>query len=341
MPSENVASLPSDSELFHHALQESSQRRRQQSEQEAVNRRLSERIASTPNIHFPADNIEVEFVTNPDRGVEFDRRHQDLNISQRVVSVIQSGIAEHIDALTKDVKDRGGFLIDYDGVGADRIRRSIDRSRPYEGGWLMVEATGCPVDKATGIAGERIVGGDGHFWVPPDRVIESGDLPLPSGEDHVYEGRRIIEEIMADPACAVLIADICSVAPNMGFASAIEHTALEQISHLNDVRSHKLRYAIAAIAGIRGLLDQSGRPLAEQSDLDIANVASVILHTRGQIPGKLLGLQMNHVVPSKLPDGTPVSLLVDWYVTAQKLEGIRPRKNVRVINGLFPDAAHS
>ncbi len=310
---------------------------RQDSEREKIQRRLMQRIGSAVRVHFPADEIEVQFVADAKRGSDFDARHELLNVSARVIETIRFGTDNQIAQLTKDIQGQGGFLMSYKGVGEQRIENRLDSRWSEEGGWVMAETSGRPVNSETNWQpGERIVGGDGHFWVPPDREIDLGDLPLPiADEDVVLEGEKIIEEILSDPACAVLIADICATTPKMGFASATEDVALHQISLLNATRRHQLKYAIAAIASVKGLENEQGEPIGREFDPGLLNVASVILHTRANLPGCMLGRQTNRKVSATLPDGTPVSLLVDWYITAQKLAGIQPRKDVRFLNSLF------
>ncbi len=332
------STLPSASELIGDAIDDPRlmQKLSEDDERQIIQRRLHDRVAAQPRIHFPADDIEVSFVRDGSKGVEFDARHEQLNISQRVVDTILHPTRAAIESLTQDIKTKGGFLLSYQGVGSERLSQCLDLSHPEQGGWVMDETSGRPVTEATAWQkGERVIGGDGHFWVPPDREITLGEIPLPiESGDVVLEGQKIIEEILADPACAVLIADICAIMPKMGFASATEDVALHEIATLNESRSHQLQYAIAAIASVKGMVDAEGNSLGAEFDPGLLNVASVILHTRAGLPGCVLGRQTNRRSPVQMQDGTWASLIVDWYITAQKLADLKRRDDVRIAQPL-------
>lgn len=301
--------------------------------------RLQELIAQMPSgPRFKAENFAVEFVHDPARGPDFDRRHDALNISHRVVEAFLASTRNDLEELSASIGLNGGFLINYEGVGAERIGAHLTPSTQDQGGWIMAETSGSPIDRRNYQPLPQIVGADGHFYVPADRDGITSAVPLPVDEnDIVLNGQQIIDEITNDPACALLIADICSVpeAHQMGFASATEDAVLSEVQKLNRYRNHPLRYAIAAIAGIKGLRNANMEPIGHALNDELLNAVSLILHTRRHLkaPGKWLGKKTSNMVSVELPSGDTGFLDVDWNITAQPLAGLQPRSDVKIKNG--------
>lgn len=307
----------------------------------AMRERLVRRIETMPStLRFPAEGMQVEFVADVSRGPEFDLRHNFLLRTNEVVTALLSRQKERMRPVMEAIQANGGFFEVYDGICAKRLQDHLDWKNPQEGGWLMAETSGCPVTSETGyVRGPRVIGGDGHFQIPPDRRLtyDEHDIPLPIGsKDIVIEGDQIIQEIVSDPACAMLIADICSLpgTHRMGFAAVTEDVAISEAAKLNPDRQHPLKYVVAAITSIKGLVDKNKNDLIEPLETGWLNVPSIVMHTRrAAFSGTVLGKQVNRYVPVELPAGDPGALRVDRYITVQNISGVRPRPDVRVVGG--------
>ncbi len=281
--------------------------------------------ACAKGIRHKAQDIIVTKIEDPARGPEFDYRHEKLNITPEVVATALSHEPDRAFLLRRKIRDRGGFLEHYSDVGAGRIAETVRPGENDGGGWLMLEASGSLVKG--GVPHPRIVGGDGHFFVPPDKQLFVPSVPLPIDQerhDVVFdEGLDALREILADPACAMLVSDICTVeeARGCGFASATEDTAIDRAKELNQERTHKLRYLVAAIAAVRGVLDSHGRMIGIEFKPSLLNMISLIMHVRRQAhEGLIMGIQRGRTVPTELPGGDKGEILLDWYTTAQPID---------------------
>ena len=282
-------------------------------------------------------NIEVEFVRSPVRGQDFDARHNRLLITRQAVEILLRGDPEEIKRFRAAIADCGGFLLPYNGVGTERTGDAYDSGQPEKGGWLMAEASGIPV-RSSSVPDGRVVGADAQIYVPPDKVIEysSERAPLPVGpDDRPFEGDSIIAEILRNPQTAMLISDISAVPEwqRFGFAAACEDGAFKRvITEINKVRENAngIKYALAAIASLKGVQDKNHRNLTDVLDPGLRFIRSVLLHTlrSNRAPGVILGKQVGHTVPAELPCGEQGHLLLDWYLTAQPLAGMNIRDDI-------------
>lgn len=283
------------------------------------------------------DDISVEFVRSPDRGVNFDARHNAMLLTRESVEALLSGDQERINELRAKVETRGGFFLRYQGEGKERLEHAYSHDRPGEGGWLMAETSGRPMlDPTREEFSKKVLGGDGQFLILPDRDnVSSDELPLPDilRGDTVMEGEAILQEIMNDPACAMLIADIATLEEyrRYGFARATEDAAFMRV--LLDINHHRqktVKYALAAMASLKGVQDANHQNLSPIHEPGMRNMPSLLLHVSkpGRAPGFILGKQKGRTVPVELPAGDQGHLLFDWYVTAQPLANVKPRSDI-------------
>lgn len=281
-------------------------------------------------------DIQVEFVTNPERGVDFDIRHNQLLIRDELVKVLSANNPVKIRELEEQIAESGGFLLKYDGEGRERLLDAYDFKNPKKGGWLMAETSAIPLDRGGNpLTKNRVLGADGQFYIPPDSDDASPDLfpLLEAGTDSILDGETISEDIKTRPAHAMLIADISAVREysRFGFAAVTEDAAFYRLIHeINQQRERVIKYVVAAVASVKGVMDNRGvlqAPVLEQSGL--RNWRSLNLHTnRGNARGFLHGKQKNHEVPVTLLNEQPGKLLVDWYVTIQEVKKISPPQNL-------------
>ncbi len=295
------------------------------------------------------EDIEVEFVRNPARGADFDRRHNDLLITREVIETLLSQEKARISAMRTQVARSGGFLMRYDRVGEQRLHDVYDGQNPVKGGWLMAETSGIPLDRSGQRIAGRVLGADGQFYIPPDDDTATPD-PFPLlqiGKDSFLDAPMTSEEVRTHPQTAMLIADISSVREftGYGFSAATEDAAfLRVVQEINAQRSgiNAIKYALAAIASVKGVMDKNKVLLAPALDPEgMRNYRSMFLHTlRGDASGDLLGKQVRHLVPVELPAGDEGFLYVDWYVTSQRLENATMRSDLALRDELWrPDAA--
>lgn len=291
--------------------------------------------------------IEVEFARDPARGVDFDRRHNDLLITRALIEALLSGDKARITEMRQKIAKTGGFLMHYDGEGKDRLEHGYDFSYPSKGGWLMAETSAVPVD-STGfpLRQDRILGADGQFYIPadtPDATAEKFPLLL-SNNDRILDGDMISQEIRGKPQIAMLIADIATVPDwsGYGFAAATEDAAFQRVvQEINVQRENVIKYALAAIASVKAVC-KGNVMLSKVQEPGLRNYRSLYLHTlRQNATGYIHGKQTLQKVPVELPAGDKGELLVDWYVTVQQLEEVEVRDDIviRDEDTTLPDAA--
>ncbi len=283
------------------------------------------------------DDISVEFVRSPERGVNFDTRHNAMLVTREAVEALLSGDQERIGELRTKIETRGGFFLRYQGEGKERLEHAYAADNPGEGGWLMAETSARPILDGTGEeVSDKVLGGDGQFLILPDRDDASSDeLPLPDvlRGDALIEGEAVLQEILSDPACAMLIADIATAEEyrRYGFARATEDAAFMRV--LLDINHHRrktVKYALAAMASLKGVQDANHQSLSPVHEPGMRNMPSLLLHVSkpGRAPGFILGKQKGRTVPVELPAGDQGHLLFDWYVTAQPLANVRHRSDI-------------
>ncbi len=282
-------------------------------------------------------DVQVERVTNPERGPSFDFRHNQLLTRDALVEVLASNDSERIRALEDEIAESGGFLLEYNGVGTERLNNAFDFNDPARGGWIMLETSAIPLDKnGAPLTSGKVLGADGQFYIPPDSDDASPEhFPLlEAGRDVIMNGLVISEGIKTHPAEAMCIADISAVREysRFGFAAVTEDAAFYLLQEINGLRQHTIKYVVAAIASVKGVMDNEGALLAPALDgSGLSNLRSLNLHiNRRNARGFLHGKQSGRRVPVNLPDKTPGSLIVDWFVTVQEVKKMTPPQNLYI-----------
>jgi hypothetical protein len=136
-------------------------------------------------------------------------------------------------------------------------------------------------------------------------------------------GQGVLDEILADPACAFLIADICAYphARQKGVASKVEDAAFTIARGLNaGGRTHKLKYAVSAMANVVSVTDERG-DVVWKFDPQVLNIISLVMHTkRATKPGILIGEQREQVLADIETDTGKFAINGDWYLAAQRVD---------------------
>lgn len=296
----------------------------------------SEHTRNTRN----ASEVHVRFLHDPRHGEDFDRRHNALLVTRMLIEALLSQNPDRICEVRREIEGRGGFLMQYNGEGAHRLTKAYSTQMPEAGGWLMTETTG----RMNG-APLHVMGADGQFYIPPDdtRLFDT-DLPIPEfPADRPIEGDAALAAIQEDPRIAMLVGDIAAFREyqGRGLAAATEDAAYARVAQvINEQRVHKIQYALAAIASIKGLRDDAGNDLVPPMDPGMRNLRSVLLHTvrNRSTPGMILAQLRGRTTDVELPDGAPGKLLVDWYVTGQPIENAKLPGHITVSDETAADS---
>jgi len=282
--------------------------------------------------------VAVEFVRNPDRGASFDLRHNQLLITRALIEALLSKDDDRMQEMENQVAQSGGFLMTYDGEGKQRLENAYNFDRPKEGGWLMAETSAVPLGRdGQPLQEGRVLGADGQFLIPADNNDDvPKDFPLLGEHDYVLDGETISQDVKARPSSAMLIGDIAALREysRYGFAAVTEDAAFTRLIHeINTQRENKIQYILAAIAGVKGIMNNKGELLHTALEPGIRNWRSLNLHmNRRSAPGFLHGKQRDRRVDVELPAGDMGQLIVDWYVTVQRVSKIVPNIEIHIVD---------
>lgn len=274
--------------------------------------------------------ITVTDVRDSARGDELDawHNHPGVNRGKKVVEAALGRCPIAAEELARLVKRDGGFFQHYRRVTGRRIADGM-HARSDGGGWLVLVGSQAEGEAEGGLSASWRAGGHGDFLFPADKADATTVVPLPVGRhDRVSaRGRSILEEIVKDPASAVLEADLCTYphARRMGVGAAIERRLSDIADHLNTAggRIHRIKYVVSAIARILRVCDHRGREVW-RFDPPVFNEISFLMHTRRRRnPGVLIGEQRRQKIARIRHDEVPYALEGEWAIVAQRLPALR------------------
>src|ERR1051326_1909150 len=253
-------------------------------------------------------------------------RHNTLNRSAKIVAAIL-GLARHanhgeFNRVHDVIKDRGGFLMKY-----DLAKIEYRLSSPY---WLTAEAGYPPLQGEPG----RMVA-DCQCYIPPDDpdapLSEELHLPIYSNQDYSFFGEHVTHKIWEDRACAGVVADLCveDDFAHQGFAGAARRAVFRNIvEKINPGRKNKIRYMLAEIFSIRGIIDADGEviELASFHEPRMHNFGSLSAHFRSHSYPAMLGWFSSRKTSEAVAAGRRIDgpldhgILADWFVMIHDLE---------------------
>lgn len=277
------------------------------------------------------EEIRVEDVLDADRGDELDtwHNHGTINRGREVVTVALQQNPAAAQQLAEAINAHGAFFQQYMGETRKRIEGGM-HTRTDGGGWKIyaghgrVRATEAPFDLLPAQPGAH-----GDFLFPADKDAAELVVPLPTAaHDVIYPlGRQVLDQILADPACAFLIADICAYphARQKGVAARVEDAAFAHARAMNAAgRKHKLQYGVSAMANVVSVTNEQGE-VVWQFDPQMLNIISLVMHTkRATKPGILIGEQRGQKIAEIETDAGKFAINGDWYIAAQRVEEQAP-----------------
>ncbi|MBI3619131.1 hypothetical protein HY213_03825 [Candidatus Peregrinibacteria bacterium] len=288
-----------------------------------------------------AEGLHALLIRDPADAERLTERHNRLVIAEQVVSAATSNSSEDISAANSLLAKDGGFMLRYTNEFVrNRIQQVAD---PQKGGWVVAASYGIPTRKDALLAVQKeIEGGDIQLWIPPDdsdaELEQLIAIDVQRGDQVFPRGKETWEKVQKNPAIAAWVADVCSERSdpqspafgNSGFASVASERAFEEAIALNVRRKNPLQWALAAIVEITHVREQGGKTIALNPTW--LNVPSIYLHQRSRY-GKdlqgntvlrrssILGEQVGREMEVVLPDGRKFTVIVNWTITAQELEG--------------------
>jgi GNAT superfamily N-acetyltransferase len=275
------------------------------------------------------EDIAIEDVLDPDRGPELDawHNHPGVNSGPRAVAVALARNHALATQFAESVNKSGAFYQQYVDETRPRIADGM-HTRTDGGGWKVfvgsgrIRSTEEPYD-----LGPRNNAAHGDFLFPPDTTLEEPVVPVPTGKHDVVfpSSKHILEEILHDPACAFLIADICAYphARGAGIASKVEDRAFQLAQQLNTGTAslaHKLKYAVSAMANVVSVENEAGE-VVWTFNPPALNLISLVMHTRRSArPGFIIGEQRHQKIADVAVEGKKYVIKGDWVLAAQRLD---------------------
>jgi hypothetical protein len=278
-------------------------------------------------VRMAMEEITIEDVTDPARGDALDAWHNHPAINSGMHAVVVASKRNQLAAVTfaESVNKYGAFYQQYVGETRKRIEGGM-HTRTDGGGWKILVGHGrIRSNEEPFELGPLQPGAHGDFLFPADTDGAELVVPVPSQPlDVVYPlGQGVLDEILADPACAFLIADICAYphARQKGVASKVEDAAFTIARGLNaGGRTHKLKYAVSAMANVVSVTDERG-DVVWKFDPQVLNIISLVMHTkRATKPGILIGEQREQVLADIETDAGKFAINGDWYLAAQRVD---------------------
>ncbi|HRH93412.1 MAG TPA: hypothetical protein PKV72_02675 [Candidatus Peribacteria bacterium] len=289
-------------------------------------------------VRMKAEEIEIEDVLDPSRGDALDawHNHPGVNSGLRTVEVALRKDQALAQAFAEAVNNSGAFYQQYVNETRGRIDDGM-HTRGDGGGWKIFVGSGrIRSNSAPFHLGARQNYAHGDFLFPADKKGVEPVVPLPTGKQDIVfpSGKHILDEILADPACAFLIADICSYPQGrqLGVASKVEDHAFDLARQMNagTGRAHQLKYAVSAMANVVSVTDENDGVVWTFAPSAL-NLISLVMHTKRAVrQGTIIGEQREQKIAEITLDDRRYTINGDWYIAAQRTDATGKSSSVSV-----------
>lgn len=299
-------------------------------------------------VRMKAEDVIIEDVVDPSRGDGLDawHNHPGVNSGLRTVEVALQRDQALAQSFAEAVNNSGAFYQQYVNETRGRITDGM-HTRSDGGGWKVFVGSGRIRSNSAPfqLAGRQDYA-HGDFLFPADKKGVEPVVPLPTGKQDIVfpSGQHILDEILADPACAFLIADICSYPQGrqLGIASKVEDHAFDLARRMNSGtgREHPLKYAVSAMANVVSVTDEKDEVVWTFTPSAL-NLISLVMHTKRAVrQGTIIGEQRQQKIAEITLGGRKYTINGDWYIAAQRTEGSGKTASVSLPTGL-PEAQNS